>query len=54
MRVHKAGLLAGTLVAAILAGPAMAQDRDRDGPRPQRERGHRHPARTPHRASERA
>ncbi|MBA4757387.1 hypothetical protein [Sphingosinicella sp.] len=39
MRVHKAGLLAGTLVAAILAGPAMAQDRDRDGPRPQRERG---------------
>jgi len=39
MRVYKTGLLAGTLVAAILAGPAMAQDRDRDGPRPQRERG---------------
>lgn len=39
MRVHKASLMAGTLVAAVLAGPAMAQDRDRDGPRPQRERG---------------
>jgi hypothetical protein len=31
--------MAGTLAAAIIAGPAMAQDRDRDGLRPQRERG---------------
>ncbi|MBB4631343.1 hypothetical protein [Sphingosinicella soli] len=37
MRVQKTGLMAGTLVAALLALPAAAQDRDRE--RPQRERG---------------
>lgn len=39
MRVYKAGLMAGTLFGVVLAGPAMAQNSDRDGIRPQRERG---------------
>ncbi len=39
MRVRKAGLMLGTLLGMAVAGPVVAQNSERDGARPQRERG---------------